>query len=322
MKRLSRLSWFFTLLIPTLSFADLPTGLYINSYGNSNSPALIFVHGGPGYDSQDFESTTAARLAAEGFFVIVYDQRGQGRSAAALDVKDYTYQSYANDLHAIIQLFKLVKPTLLAHSHGGPISLKFDQAYPNMVAKIILMGAPLDLWKLMDNIRVNCTERYSKSANTEKLRELEKVFTMLNSPKSVEEEIKAVGEVFILGAERACALYQTEKPTNDARKLKAIAKNRQTVVDENRFYPMPSFLTNENYIHLNHTPWVRDHADHIFGIYGDEDGLFTRETLRELENAFSKNPHPNRFQILHGASHGMYIDQQDAFIVALKKVIR
>ena len=46
-------------------------GLYINSYGSSQNQSIIFVHGGPGYDSQDFEWSTASALASAGFFVVV-----------------------------------------------------------------------------------------------------------------------------------------------------------------------------------------------------------------------------------------------------------
>lgn len=34
-------------------------GMYVNTFGNSKDPAIIFIHGGPGYNSQDFEITTA-----------------------------------------------------------------------------------------------------------------------------------------------------------------------------------------------------------------------------------------------------------------------
>lgn len=66
-------------------------GLYISTYGDKSNSAAIFIHGGPGYDSQDFEITTAELLASKGFYVVVYDQRGQGRSDLAKDYTDYTY---------------------------------------------------------------------------------------------------------------------------------------------------------------------------------------------------------------------------------------
>jgi pimeloyl-ACP methyl ester carboxylesterase len=77
--------------------------------------------------SQDFEWSTAAALAADGFFVVVYDQRGQGRSKPATDPKDYSYQKYADDIKILITQLNLKQPTLIGHSHG-PNSMVKDHA--------------------------------------------------------------------------------------------------------------------------------------------------------------------------------------------------
>jgi len=106
--------------------------LYVDAYGDKSNPAIIFVHGGPGYDSQDFEFSTAVPLSAQGYYVVVYDQRGQGRSDLAQAPTDYSYKQYADDLKTIISQLGLTKPVLIGHSHGGPISLKFDQFYPGV----------------------------------------------------------------------------------------------------------------------------------------------------------------------------------------------
>ena len=58
------------------------------------------LHGGPGHNSYDFEATTAKNLSNLGYFVIVYDQRGQGRSQTAA-VMDYNYKTYSDDLKSL-----------------------------------------------------------------------------------------------------------------------------------------------------------------------------------------------------------------------------
>lgn len=67
--------------------------------------------------------TNAELLSQQGFFVVVYDERGQGPN-------DYTYKVYSDDIRMLIHKLHLRNPVLLGHSHGGPISLKFDQYYP------------------------------------------------------------------------------------------------------------------------------------------------------------------------------------------------
>ncbi|MGZ3746763.1 MAG: alpha/beta hydrolase [Pseudobdellovibrionaceae bacterium] len=293
-------------------------GLYVNSFGNKSNPAVVFVHGGPGYDSQDFEFSTAALLASKGFYVVVYDQRGQGRSDLAQAPSDYGYKQYADDLNLIISTLGLTQPALIGHSHGGPISLKFDQFYPGVVSKIILVSAPVDFFKSLDSIRINCTARYSAVGDTVNLNKLNSAFTILNSQPSIENEIGAVAEVFQLGAQKPCELYTPSKPTQEAMNLHAKVRSLHVAVpQENLFYPMGNFVINEQYIHADQTQWVKNNAVHIFGIYGSEDGLFTPGILSDIQSSLSTNPKSYRFQLISGASHAVYIDQQANFIDAI-----
>ena len=55
--------------------------LYTHAFGSSKNPAIIFLHGGPGYNCAAFEISTAKRLSDSGYFVIVYDMRGCARSS-------------------------------------------------------------------------------------------------------------------------------------------------------------------------------------------------------------------------------------------------
>lgn len=133
--------------------------LFTKTFGTSTNPALIFVHGGPGFNSWDFELTTAQKLADEGFYVVVYDQRGQGRSDET-DLKNFNYTTYAADLKNLIDTLKLKNPTLIGHSHGGPISINFDIQYPGIARAIILVGAPINFFGSMKSIFENCSHRY------------------------------------------------------------------------------------------------------------------------------------------------------------------
>lgn len=54
--------------------------LYSKAYGDPKNPAIIYLHGGPRGNATLFEGTTANALAERGFYVIVYDRRGEGRS--------------------------------------------------------------------------------------------------------------------------------------------------------------------------------------------------------------------------------------------------
>lgn len=218
---------------------------------------------------------------------------------------------------------ELKNPSLLGHSHGGPIALKFDQYYPGVVSKIILISAPIDFFKSMGSIRIHCSTRYSAIGDTDNLNKLQEQFATLNGKPSLENEIKAIGEIFALGLNKPCNLYHPSQPTEDGEKNHDKAKKFRVEVGlTNINYPMPNFVINEQYIYLNQTEWVKANADHIFGIYGSEDGLFTPDVLADIKESLVRNPSPYRFQLIEGASHAIYIDQQFQFIESIIKDLK
>jgi len=143
-------------------------------------------------------------------------------------------------------------------------------------------------------------------------------FTTLNGMPSLVDEVNAVADVFQLAMYKPCTLYSPAQSSQSAIDLhQEIAKSHVSVPQENLFYPMGNFIVNEQYIHVDQTQWVKANANHIFGIYGSEDGLFTTDVLADVQTDLSANPSPYRFQLIPGAAHSVYIDQQDKFIQAV-----
>ncbi|MEZ0128312.1 alpha/beta fold hydrolase, partial [Flavobacterium sp. LBUM151] len=65
------------------------------------------------------------------FYVIVYDRRGEGRSADP-DAK-FTYQEAFQDLNFILKKYNLKKVTLIGHSFGGLVATLYTAKYPEKV---------------------------------------------------------------------------------------------------------------------------------------------------------------------------------------------
>jgi proline iminopeptidase len=145
------LAFFFTLSL----FAN-GQNLYIKTYGNKKEKALIFIHGGPSGNSTLFESTTAQKLADLGFYVIIYDRRGEGRSADP-DAK-FTYEEAFQDLNVIYTKYNLKKATLLAHSFGGLVATLYTEKYPQKVSNLILAGALFSQQETYDHILNSVTK--------------------------------------------------------------------------------------------------------------------------------------------------------------------
>jgi len=132
--------------------------LQVETFGNEKDTPLIFLHGGPGYNSVVFERTTAEELANNGFYVISYDRRGEGRNE---DLKaEFTFNQTFDDLNQIFEIYGLQKASLLGHSFGGVVATLFADKYPEKIETLILVGAPISIQETLTNIVVKCKAIY------------------------------------------------------------------------------------------------------------------------------------------------------------------
>ena len=134
---------------------------YSQSYGNPSNPAILFLHGGPGYNAFSFEFSTAEALAENGFYVIVYDQRGCGRTKTDTN-SSFTFQESFNDLNLIYNKYNLEKATLIGHSFGGTVGMLFSEKFPEKVENLILVGSPISYQMTFKNIIVRCKKIYTR----------------------------------------------------------------------------------------------------------------------------------------------------------------
>lgn len=293
-------------------------GLYVNTFGDDSHPSLIFVHGGPGYHSWDFELTTAPVLAQAGYKVIVYDQRGQGRSDVT-DTSVFNYQQYADDLALIIRTLDIKDPVLLGHSHGGPISIKFDQLYPGVAKKIVLVAAPINFWGSLRSLLDNCARYHQQKGDQQKVRELAYIYygIFIGADLSADDLPGYVSAAFSYAL--GCGLYATSNPTPDETLLRTLLRDNPVQGPlSGQMTAVGGFLKNDHYIKFDGVDHVALNREHFCGIYGEEDGLFTPLELALIQNALQRPNDPTRFISIPGASHSIYIDQQADFIAALR----
>jgi len=107
--------------------------LHYVDWGNAAAPPLVLVHGGR--DHCRNWDWVAADLARD-WHVIAPDLRGHGDSAWASDGQ-YGMAAYVYDLAQLIHTLDLAPVTLVAHSLGGNIALRYAGLYPDKVAKIV-----------------------------------------------------------------------------------------------------------------------------------------------------------------------------------------
>ncbi len=107
--------------------------LHYVDWGNAGAPPLVLVHGGR--DHCRNWDWVAAELRRD-WHIIAPDLRGHGDSEWS---KDGTYMmaGYIYDLAQLIHQQKLAPVTLIAHSLGGNIALRYTGLYPENVARLI-----------------------------------------------------------------------------------------------------------------------------------------------------------------------------------------
>lgn len=101
----------------------------------------VFIHGGPGEGSLDFEALGGNSL--ESFMRITYfDQRGSARSGGTAD-DDYSIGRIVDDIEEMRSKLRITKWVVMAHSFGGIIATNYVCKYQKYVDKLIMMNTTL-----------------------------------------------------------------------------------------------------------------------------------------------------------------------------------
>jgi pimeloyl-ACP methyl ester carboxylesterase len=112
---------------------------------SSNGRAAVLLHG-KNYCAATWYKTIVT-LAASGYRVIAPDQIGFCKSSKP-ERYQYTFQQLARNTHALLASLGLTKVTLIAHSTGGIIAVRYALMYPTETEQLVLVN-PIDLedWK-------------------------------------------------------------------------------------------------------------------------------------------------------------------------------
>ena len=298
----------FLLLASSLISAQ---GLYIKTFGSTKNQPLLFLHGGPGYNCVTFEATTAQKLADKGFYVIVYDRRGEGRSPDTS--AQFTFRETFDDLNSILLSLKLDKVNLIGHSFGGIVATLYAEKYPEKVNSIILVSAPVVLQETFRTIIKKTREIYQKKKDTENLEYLDYLESM--DTTSIDYSSYCFRHAMQNG------FYTPPELSNEAQRIYFSFMN-DTLIGE---YGMKmteeapiGFLKNEKYTCIDLTPHLKDLLSknmRIYGLYGKDDGLYSKEQVMELQNLIGKK----NLEYLDNCSHNVFIDQQTQFMDVLKR---
>lgn len=111
--------------------------LYVEECGNPEGRPVIVLHGGPGGGCSPYMRRF---FDPEHYRVVLFDQRGCGRSRPAASVEGNTTPDLIRDIEQIRTVLGIETALLFGGSWGAALALAYAQAHPGRVAGLILRG--------------------------------------------------------------------------------------------------------------------------------------------------------------------------------------
>jgi proline iminopeptidase len=111
--------------------------IYYEQCGNPRGKPAVFVHGGPGAGSSP---------SARGFFdpqryrIVVFDQRGCGRSRPHASLEDNTTWHLVADMEQLRRHLGIERWLVFGGSWGSTLALAYAQTHPKHVSELVLRG--------------------------------------------------------------------------------------------------------------------------------------------------------------------------------------
>lgn len=121
--------------------------LYWEASGNPAGQPILFLHGGPGAGA----SPEHRRFFDPQFHkIIIFDQRGAGRSRPLASLEANTTQALISDIEALRQHLEVETWRVFGGSWGSTLALAYAQTWPDHVRALVLRGVFLSRQKEID----------------------------------------------------------------------------------------------------------------------------------------------------------------------------
>ena len=111
--------------------------LYIEECGNPGGLPVVFVHGGPGAGCETYHRRFFDPAV---YRIVLFDQRGCGRSHPHADLTGNTTQNLVADMERIRAQLAIDRWVVFGGSWGSTLGLVYAQTHPQRVLGLILRG--------------------------------------------------------------------------------------------------------------------------------------------------------------------------------------
>ena len=116
---------------------DAPHVLHVEESGVPDGIPVLFVHGGPGAGCAEYHRCF---FDPEKYRIILFDQRGCGRSIPHASLESNTTQDLVADMERIREHLGIERWLLFGGSWGSTLSLVYAETHPERVLGLVLRG--------------------------------------------------------------------------------------------------------------------------------------------------------------------------------------
>ncbi|HTV17345.1 MAG TPA: prolyl aminopeptidase [Polyangiaceae bacterium] len=114
-----------------------PHEIYFEESGNPQGKPVVFLHGGPGGGT---EPKMRRYFDPSRYRIVLFDQRGCGKSTPFASLEQNTTWDLVNDIEALRQECRIERWQVFGGSWGSTLALAYAETHPERVTELVLRG--------------------------------------------------------------------------------------------------------------------------------------------------------------------------------------
>ncbi|BBD80143.1 prolyl aminopeptidase [Aerosticca soli] len=132
--------------------------IYYEQCGNPHGKPVVFLHGGPGGGCNP---KCRRFFDPEAYRIVLFDQRGCGRSTPHAELTDNTTWHLVSDMEQLREHLGIARWQVFGGSWGSTLALAYAQTHPERVSELVLRGIfMLRRWELEWFYQEGCSALY------------------------------------------------------------------------------------------------------------------------------------------------------------------